>query len=170
MSDAASLWRARSDPDVMRFWDVPAQTSIAEVEATIAAHDPDRDAGHTLWWAVTLAHSGEVIGECDLSEIDHKHGRAEVGFMFARAHWKLGYAIEAMNAVKAEAFGALGLERLWARCHDGNEASIRLLERLGLSLEGRLRAHVKHDGRRRDCLIYGLVLDATPQDTRRPQG
>jgi RimJ/RimL family protein N-acetyltransferase len=52
---------------------------------------------------------------------------------------------------------ALGLERLWARFHAGNEASRRLLERLGFAYEGTLRSHIVRDGERRDCLIYGRL-------------
>ena len=52
-------------------------------------------------------------------------------------------------------FEELGLERLWARFHAGNEGSRRLLETLGFAHEGTLRGHVLRDGERRDCLLYG---------------
>jgi RimJ/RimL family protein N-acetyltransferase len=110
-----------------------------------------------LWWAVALSAAGPAIGECDLSDIDRHNRRAEVGFLFAKAYWGQGYASEALGRVIAHAFHEVGLERLWARFHDGNDASRRLLERLGFAYEGRLRAHVVRDGERRDCLIYGLL-------------
>ena len=82
-----------------------------------------------------------------------------MGFLFTKAYWGQGYAREAMERVIAYGFGELGLERLWARFHDGNTASQRLLERLGFIYEGCLRAHVIRDGARRDCLVYGQLRD-----------
>jgi [ribosomal protein S5]-alanine N-acetyltransferase len=156
-SDAPALFEARRDPEVMRYWDWPPHNSVAEVEGIISDHAAPIADGNVLWWAVALSPEGPAIGECDLSEIDHRNGRAEVGFMFARRHWGQGYAHEAMQAVMAHAFDALALIRLWARFHAGNPASQRLLEKLGFSYEGTLRQHIVRDGERRDCLIYGKL-------------
>jgi ribosomal-protein-alanine N-acetyltransferase len=156
-ADATVLFEARRDPDVMRYWDWPEQKSIAQVESIIADHQPYIDDGEVIWWTVALKADGRVVGECDLSEIDHHHRRAEIGFMFNRAYWGNGYAFEAAGAAMHHAFVTMGIERLWARTHAGNDASCRLLERLGFSLEGRLRDHIVRDGKRRDCLIYGRM-------------
>jgi [ribosomal protein S5]-alanine N-acetyltransferase len=157
ISDAPALFAARGDAEVMRYWDWPAQTSVEQVEGIIRDHFPEVEDGNVLWWAVTLTVDGRVIGECDLSEIDDRHGRAEVGFLFNRSYWGNGYAFEAMTAVKDYAFNRLKLERLWARFHAGNVASQRLLERLGFAREGTLKRHIFRDGERRDCEIYGLL-------------
>jgi RimJ/RimL family protein N-acetyltransferase len=156
-SDAPALFAARGDPEVMRFWDWPAQESPAELEQVIRGQEEGLRGGRMLWWAVALSPGGPAIGDCDLSEIDSQHGRTEVGFLFARAHWGKDYAREAMEAVLAHSFDRLGLKRLSARVHDGNKASINLLERLGFVPEGRLRSFVLREGERRDCLLYGLV-------------
>jgi RimJ/RimL family protein N-acetyltransferase len=156
-SDAPALFAARGDSQVMQYWDWPEMASAHDVEKIILAHGEELESGRTIWWAVAKSDGGQAIGECDLSEIDRHHRRAEVGFLFARAYWRCGYATEAMQAVVKYAFDQLGLERLWARCHAGNVASVRLLERLGFQYEGTLRAHIVRDGGRRDCPIYGLM-------------
>jgi ribosomal-protein-alanine N-acetyltransferase len=155
VTDADALFEARGDADVMRYWDWPAQASADAVREVLAAHIPAPGDAAMLWWAVALSPDGPAIGECDLSEIDLRHRRAEVGFLFARRHWGQGYAREAMEAVMAHAFGPLGLERLHARFHAGNDASRRLLERLGFAYEGTRRGHILRDGERRDCVLYG---------------
>jgi len=157
VDDSEALFEARGDAEVMRYWDWPPQKSAADVRKVFQAHISELSEGGTLWWVAALSPDGPAIGECDLSEIDARHRRAEIGFLFARRWWGKGYAHEAMEAVIAHAFGTLGLERLWARCHAGNEASQRLLERLGFALEGKLRGHVLRDGERRDCLVYGRL-------------
>jgi ribosomal-protein-alanine N-acetyltransferase len=157
LSDAPALFAARGDPVVMRYWDWPQMESIGDVEKIIRAHADELANGRTLWWAVAESPNGPAIGECDLSEIDRHHRRAEVGFLFSRAYWGRGYAAEAMSAVVEHAFETLLLKRLWARCHAGNTSSARLLEQLGFEYEGNLRGHVVRDGKRRDCLIYGRL-------------
>jgi [ribosomal protein S5]-alanine N-acetyltransferase len=157
LSDAPALFEARRDPEVMRYWDWPPQESVGEVEGVISDHFPEVADGNVLWWAVALSPDGPAIGECDLSQIDHRNGVAEVGFLFAKRHWGNGYAQEAMGAVIAHAFGSMSLARLWARFHAGNEASRRLLEKLGFTYEGTLRRHILRDGERRDCVLYGRL-------------
>ena len=116
---------------------------------------PDEPYSYHAAQRFALSPEGPAIGECDLSEIDRQHGRAELGFLFARAHWGKGYGLEVGQALIALAFGELGLARLWARVHAGNGASQRLLEKLGFTYEGTMKGHVVCDGERRDCLVYG---------------
>ncbi|HWA89326.1 MAG TPA: GNAT family protein [Rhizomicrobium sp.] len=158
-ADADALFEARGDAEVMRYWDWPAQESAKAVRQVFEAHAPKPDDDTMLWWAVALSPGGPAIGECDLSEIDRHHGRAEVGFLFARRHWGKGYAREAMQAVVDHGFGTLGLTRLWARFHAGNDSSKRLLEWLGFAYEGTLKSHIVRDDARRDCHLYGLLRD-----------
>ena len=105
-------------------------TDPETVDEVVRAQIADTEAGSALYWAVALEANGPAIGCCDLSEIDRHHGRAEVGFLFSRATWGHGYALEAMTAIVDCAFGDLDLVRLWARFHAGNERSRALLERL----------------------------------------
>ncbi|HXC55969.1 MAG TPA: GNAT family N-acetyltransferase [Rhizomicrobium sp.] len=155
LHDAADLFAARGDAEVMRYWDWPAQSCVDEVRSIVAGHVAEIESGTVMWWVVALSPRGPAIGECDLSAIDLHHKRAEIGFLFRRDAWGKGYAREAMERVLRYGFEELGLERLQARCHAGNAPSQRLLERLGFSLEGTLRGHVVRDGARRDCILYG---------------
>jgi len=159
VADADALFEARGDGLVMRYWDWPEQPNVQAVRDILAAHIPELGDGRTLWWVAALTPGGPAIGECDLSDIDHHHRRAELGFLFARRHWGQGYAREAMEAVIDHGFGEMGLARLWARFHHGNEASKRLLERLGFAYEGTLKSHITRDGARRDCHLYGRLRE-----------
>jgi RimJ/RimL family protein N-acetyltransferase len=155
--DAPAMFAIMGDAETMRFWDWPAFTDPDTVEEIVAAQIADMERGNALYWAVCLEADGPAIGCCDLSEIDQHHGCAEVGFLFNRADWGHGYAFEAMTAILDHAYHELGLERLWARFHAGNESSRVLLERLGFAYEGTLRGHVLREGTRRDCVLYGRL-------------
>jgi ribosomal-protein-alanine N-acetyltransferase len=153
--DAPAMFAIMADPETMQFWDWPAFTDPETVAEIVAAQIGDMEAGNALYWTVCL--EATAIGCCDLSDIDRHHGRAEVGFLFGRENWGHGYACEAMLAIVEYAFAELGLQRLWARFHAGNEKSRALLGRLGFGYEGTLRGHVLRDGVRRDCILYGRV-------------
>ncbi|HTQ15303.1 MAG TPA: GNAT family N-acetyltransferase [Rhizomicrobium sp.] len=155
--DSEAVFALMSDDEAMRYWDWPALRDHETVAEIVSRQIAGMDEGTALYWAVELAGPGTFLGVCDLSEIDRRHRRAEVGFLFGRAWWGNGYAFEAMSAIVAHAFGPLDLRRLWARFHDGNESSRRLLERLGFAYEGMLRGHIVRDGAPRDCLIYGRL-------------
>ena len=157
--DAESLFAIMSDAEAMRFWDWAPFKEVQTVREIIAGQITTMESGQACYWAVCLKGTGSAIGTCDLSDIDHHHQRAEVGFAFHRSYWGNGYAFEAMSAVLAHVFGATELVRLGARLHAANHASRRLLERLGFSYEGRLVGHVLRDGIRRDCLMYGKLRE-----------
>ncbi|MDK2885542.1 MAG: hypothetical protein PWP54_100 [Thermosipho sp. (in: thermotogales)] len=57
------------------------------------------------------------------------------------------------------AFKELNLERITAEVYEYNEKSIRLLEKFGFQLEGRIRKGKYHDGKYHDILIYGLMKE-----------
>jgi ribosomal-protein-alanine N-acetyltransferase len=156
--DAAAIHLMMSDAEVMAFWDSeviddPALTlDVVERQLDEAARDEAR------YWTMQLAADGGFLGLCDLSEIDRRHSRADVGFMVARRYWGGGYTFEAMHAVIGHAAQGLRLKRLQARTHLGNVRSMRLLDRLGFKREGLLRGYVERDGERRDCVLFGLLL------------
>jgi RimJ/RimL family protein N-acetyltransferase len=55
-------------------------------------------------------------------------------------------------------FREMGISKVYTRADARNTGSIRGMERLGMQLEGRLRAHrLKRDGTRADEVFYGLL-------------
>ena len=156
-ADWRVLFPIMSDPVVMAHWDSVEIEDPDLVERMIAAEMEDMAAEVAFHWAIERQGSGAFLGACDLSDIDWRHHRGEVGFVLARPAWGQGYGLEAMRAVVDHA-AALGLKRLWARAHAGNLRSERLLQRLGFEEEGYLRGHIQRAGERRDCKIFGLLL------------
>lgn len=155
--DAAFVFPLMDDPEVMAFWDSPEIDDPDLVAEIVARQVADMAEGGAIYWSMRALADGAFIGCCDLSEIDRRHKRAEVGFMLGREAWGQGYALEAMRTVIAYAAGS-GLRKLTARTHLGNRRSEALLEKLGFKEEGLLRGHILKDGDRRDCQVFGLLL------------
>lgn len=156
-ADAEDIFPLMDDPEVMAYWDAPEIDDPDLVAEIVRAQVAEMADGKAIYWSIRALADDAFVGCCDLSEIDRRHKRAEVGFMLGRGAWGQGYAEEAIRAVVGYA-AASGLRRLSARTHLGNRRSETLLETLGFKEEGLLRGHVLRDGERRDCRLFGLLL------------
>ena len=63
----------------------------------------------------------------------------DVGFAFLPQYWKQGYAFESASAVMAYGRDVLGVDRIVAITSPDNEASIKVLSKLGLKFERMIR-------------------------------
>ena len=82
-----------------------------------------------------------------------------MGYEIAPEHWGQGYATEAARAILAFGLRELRLHRVWASCVADNLGSARVLTRLGMRLEGRLREAEFYKGRYWDTLIFAILKD-----------
>jgi|ERR1043165_1197992 RimJ/RimL family protein N-acetyltransferase len=85
-------------------------------------------------YLVELKEEGRSIGICGLIKRDALED-VDIGFAFLPAYWGKGYAYEAASAVMDHGKTAFGLKRLVAITSPDNEASVRLLEKLGFCFE-----------------------------------
>lgn len=81
-----------------------------------------------------LKGSAVPIGICGLVKRETLSD-VDIGFAFLPGFWRQGYAFEAASAVMSHARNVCGLQRLVAIAAPGNAASVKLLERLGLTFE-----------------------------------
>jgi RimJ/RimL family protein N-acetyltransferase len=85
-------------------------------------------------YMVLLKESGVPIGICGLLKREFLED-PEVGYAFLPQFWSKGYAFESAAAAMAHGRDVLGLERIIAITAPDNEASIRVLEKLGLKFD-----------------------------------
>ena len=155
-SDADDLFAVHSDPRVMRYWSHVPWTDREQAAARIAQLARDRANAEFYTWALTLADD-RLIGTVSLFAINRTQRRAEVGYALAARAWGHGYASEGLSLAIAHAFGVIGLERLEADIDPRNEASCRLIERVGFQREGLLRQRWRVAEEVTDSAIYGLL-------------
>jgi RimJ/RimL family protein N-acetyltransferase len=87
---------------------------------------------------VELKANGEPIGMCGLVRRDTLED-ADIGYALLEQYWSKGYALESAEAVLTHARDVLGLRRIVAIVAPGNQSSIRLLEKIGLTFERMIR-------------------------------
>lgn len=156
-ADVSALFAIFKDPETMRYWSRLAMTDVAEAEALLRDITCLAKAETLFQWGIARREDDQVIGTCTLFHIEREHRRAELGYILRRDHWGHGFANEALTALVNHAFGTLGLHRVEADIDPRNAGSIRLVERLGFKLEGRLRENYFVADEIQDSLIYGLL-------------
>ncbi len=121
---------------------------------------------------VMLGHdaAAQIIGDFMLRREDAwaqleiadqaRHAQAELGFVLDPAHTGHGYATEAVSELLGHCFRELGVRRITANCFLGNDASWRLLERVGMRRElHAVRESLHRSGRWLDTVGYALLQE-----------
>ncbi|MDX6743627.1 GNAT family protein [Actinocorallia sp. A-T 12471] len=109
--------------------------------------------------AIARSDDGECVGFARLA-VDGTHpgqSSAQLGFALRRDAWGQGFGTEAVTHLIDLGFRALGLYRLWGARSPDNTASARLMAKLGMVEEGRIRAHVNIAGTWRDSVVHSLL-------------
>ena len=85
-------------------------------------------------WAVILKSNGKLIGQCGLTLQQWKGGEVlEIGYLFNRAYWHNGYAIESAKACKKYAFEVLQADEVCSIIRDTNIASQNVALKNGMT-------------------------------------
>jgi len=110
-------------------------------------------------FAVTLKSTGQLIGNCGVRRESHEAREGDMGYELDPKHWGNGYATEAAQAVLDFGFSHMDLRRISAWCIAENIASARVLEKIGMKLEKRMRDHQYFKGRWWDTLSYAILYE-----------
>ncbi len=152
--DADALHPVYCDVEANTYNARPATGNVAETRERVA-----RAVADTAWraWAITLRGDDRAIGT--VASYEKRQGKvSEIGYQLCRDRWGNGYATEAVAALVDLLF-AEGQRRVFADTDPDNKASIAVVERLGFTLEARLRAEWETHIGVRDSLIFGLLRD-----------
>jgi RimJ/RimL family protein N-acetyltransferase len=153
--DLAALHAIRSREDVTRwlYFEPPTEAQTREWLAGVIARPPET--GVTL--AVDLRATGELVGHVTMTIQRAQPRQGEIGFIFHPDDQGHGYATEAARALLGHAFGHYDLHRVYGRLEPRNEASARVLEKLGLRREGLLVENEWVKGEWQSEAIYALL-------------
>ncbi len=95
-------------------------------------------------WAVVLKETDEMIGQCGLTLQPWKGEEVlEVGYLFQRRYWHMGYATEAARGCKKYAFEVLDAEEVCSIIRDTNTASQKVAIRNGMAMTDSWTKHYR---------------------------
>jgi RimJ/RimL family protein N-acetyltransferase len=139
MADAQNVFVLDSDPEVMRFinggkptaYDVIQQQTLPRF---LAYYEKYEAYG---FWAAIEKSSHAFIGWFHFRPaLDHADD-IDLGYRLRKIAWGKGYATEGSRALIHKGFTELGVQRVVATALAANKASIRVMEKLGLTFAKR---------------------------------
>jgi RimJ/RimL family protein N-acetyltransferase len=134
--------------------DLDATRALLARRAAMTAIDDDNDA---LALMVVLRSTGVRVGHVMLHRTSREHRQGEIGYVLHPDHQGRGYATEATALLLRLGFEELELHRIVGRLDARNEASARVLERLGMRREALLRENEFVKGEWADELVYAIL-------------
>jgi len=134
--DLHLLYALYRDPEVRRYYPEGTLTyeeTREELEWFLNGHPSRPELG---LWATVFRETGAFIGRCGLLPwtIDGQN-EVEVAFMINKVYWGQGLGTEAARALVGYGFERLGLRRLVCLIEHGNEASIKVATKIGMTFE-----------------------------------
>lgn len=132
VEDAQALWQALRDPLVYAWIAREPPVSPAAMRARLERITQELMPGRAdQWLNWTIWLDREAIGIVEATV--HPDRSVDVGYMLSPAHWRRGFAREAVSAVLHELF-AKGATRIDATIDTGNTASEALAHALGFTI------------------------------------
>jgi len=152
-----------SDPDVVKYMPFGPTTETQTREhlsqcLAYAAEQPRR----IYELAVVLRAKNHLIGTVTLALHPQERRHAAFSYLLHHQYWGQGYTTEAMRTLISFGFSVLQLHRIEDTCDTRNQASARVMEKLGMRREGHLRETIWKDGHWYDEYIYAILANEWP--------
>ncbi len=151
------VFRHFSNPAVAQYLlDEPPVADYAQAQEIVQFYsDP---AGKTYnRWVILQKSDNQPVGTCGFHKWDQRYFRAEIGYDLDPNFWGRDYMTETLNAVIANGFEHMQLNRIEALVYVENHRSARLLQKLGFKQEGLLRDYFYLDSKFYDHYLFSLL-------------
>ncbi|AOZ90999.1 GNAT family N-acetyltransferase [Paenibacillus crassostreae] len=110
-----------------------------------------------LRWMIEDSESKKVIGTCGFLNYEKMHNRIEIGYDLTPHFWGKGIMTEVVKCIMDFGFLTMKVNKIEAKVEPENEASIRLMYKLGFHKEGVLRQHEFEKGKYVDLAIFSKL-------------
>lgn len=160
-SDLDALHAYQQLPEVARYLMWPPRDREAATTALRyrIEHRSLEKEGDVLVLAVEHQETGALLGDVNLAWVSESDRTGEIGFVFDPRHQGQGYAREAAVEMLRLGFDQMGLHRVIARADARNEASAKLMTRLGLRKEAHFVKNEYVKGEWTDEVVYALLAE-----------
>ncbi len=108
-------------------------------------------------YAVVLKETDELIGAGEINARDFSNKSGDIAYIIHPDYWGKGFATVVAKLLIDFGFETINLHRIFAYCNPNNLGSVKVLEKAGLTHEGRLRENLLMKDGWRDSLIYSIL-------------
>jgi len=134
--DIEGLFNINSDPKVMEFF--PSTQTLEQTKNFIKRMQLQYESKGFCYFAVDTIIDNNFIGFIGISEQNFKSDFTpciDIGWRLSQAHWGKGYATEGAKRCLDFAFNDLQLDTIKSVCPKINNASERVMNKLGMTKE-----------------------------------
>jgi RimJ/RimL family protein N-acetyltransferase len=160
LEDADAIHAYAANPEVVRYmaWgpNTFEQTRRFCAERVANRKDPSRTSYEL---AINVKPGTKTVGAIGLRIKSIENREAELGYVLHPVYWNKGYVTEAARRMLEFGFEHLKMHRIFAIAAPENAASLRVLARLGMSIEGTLRQNVRVKHGYRDSVLQAALSD-----------
>lgn len=158
-TDLEAVMAYHALPEVQRYLEWKARDRVEVQTALDGMVKQNRltRPGETIQFAVIEKEADQLIGQISLRWTDATAAQAELRFIFNPDFRRKGYATEAVKAVIDHGFEEFNFHRIFAVCAGKNQASARLLKKLGMRLEAHYREHALFQGEWDEELHFAIL-------------
>ena len=158
-TDAEDMYEYAQEPLVTNFLLWEPHVSIKFTQSYLKFIQTQYSAGCFFDWSLVLADSGKMIGTCGFTCFDFDNDSAEVGYVLNPDYRGHEIIPEALHAVMKFGFENLLLNRIEAHYIVGNDASRRVMEKVGMRFEGVRRCGMLIKGQYRDIGVCAVLSE-----------
>ncbi|WP_375090278.1 GNAT family N-acetyltransferase [Peribacillus sp. RS7] len=156
-SDAEALFQCLSKDEVTCFYGQDSLETVGQAQDIVATFAKNYLEKRAIRWGIERIDTQELIGTIGFHAHSPKYRRVEIGYEIHPAHWRKGFASEALKEIIAYGFNNLDLTRIGAVVFLENQPSSDLLVKLGFIQEGILRSYIYQNGVPHDTYVYSLL-------------
>jgi ribosomal-protein-alanine N-acetyltransferase len=148
--DAFEKWTSCKDS---RFWQ-PPHKNMEETKKTINGYVKNYKNKDYYMWAIEF--NNKLIGLVCGNEINESIKSICIGYCITKSCWNIGITTEASKAL-INYFFNIGFNRVFSYHNPLNPASGRVMQKCGMTLEGKIRGGSMFAGEICDCLQYSIL-------------
>ena len=156
---AEDMYEYSCQPDVTKYLTWSCHSSVKETERYIKLLQKKYTQGVFNDFGLVHRESGKFIGTCGFTSFDYQNSTAEIGYVISKDFWGMGLAVEACRAVMEFGFENFGLSGFCAKCMEGNDASMRVMQKLGMSFEGIYKNGMFIKGSYKTIIVYNVTKE-----------
>lgn len=161
--DVDAVYAIFSDSDVVRYYDLAPFEEKKQAARIIDFFQQRWQSRAGIRWGIYFSGENACIGTCGLNSWDKNMHSATIGYDLNKAHWGKGIATEAVSEILNTTFSKESpfdyINRIQADTIPGNDASERVLIKLGFKEEGLRRQSGYWKNRYHDLKCFGLLRE-----------
>ncbi len=133
--------------------------SLTQTEKYIKLLQKKYDSGSFWDFGLTYKEDGRFIGTCGITSAEDDGRIIEIGYVLAPEYWGRELAVEAARTVMKYCFENFGAEKICGKFMEGNNGSMRVMTKLGMTLEGIYRNSMFVKGEYKTIHVYEITKE-----------